>query len=287
MDNNNYNNFNQNMNQPQMNNNMNYGPQPMQPQNMGVNNGYNSTNNGMPPKKNNTMTIIIVIVAILLVAVGVCAIMQASSDVSDTVVEEKEKHEEEDKQDTTKLHEFSEYENYNFTMDITMGYMGYTLVTTSSGTADVKNSTDYIETTMTYEGQVSTSYAYDNYINGYTYTSSDKVKWEVSETEGTESIKLTEIITKINNKDTDVTELGNGHYSVKVDFESDGEVYNGVYADVYTSNGYITRLSYDLTSMFASQGYSEFTIAFKLSDFNEAGSVVIPDSVTGSATTSA
>lgn len=281
-------NNNDNMNVPNTNGNANYNqpiPQPMP--NQAVN--YNQVN-GMnhAPKKNNNLVIIICAIVVLALGVGVYLVATDFFDKEDNVAsdEEKKDDEGEKEKETTLVHSFSDYQNYKFSMDIVMTYNGTTITTSSSGTADVKNATDYMVTVVKYGGYSVTSYSYSDYNAGFNYTSTDKKTWEAQPTEGDESIKLDSIIDKINSGSTDVTTLGEGHYSVKVDLETEGTVYDNVYADVYVTNGYITKLSYDLTNLVASEGYTAFTIDFKLSDFNEAGDVVIPSSVTSNSSTS-
>jgi len=281
---------NQDINQQTMNNNipnqsMNYG-QPI--------------NNGMmnqQPKKNNNLIIIFIIAIIA----GVVAYFLTSTILSDdkkdntnknemqenTTEEEKEENTTNPKPETSNiLKEFNQYQNYKFTMDMTLGYMDENISTSSNGIADVKNKTDYMVTSVSYDNYTEKTYSYSDYNSGKVYSSTDQKTWTVDKTEGTESINLDDIINKINTKDNDVTTIGDNHYSVKVDFDSQDMKYEGVYADVYVTNGYITKLSYDLTSIVAGTGYSKFTIDIRLSDFNEAGDVVIPTNVLNSNTNS-
>ena len=88
-----------------------------------------------------------------------------------------------------------------------------------------------------------------------------------------------DIINKINNNSSDVTVLSDNHYSVKIDYESGDMSYSDVYADVYVTDGYVSKLSYDLTSMFASEGFTKFTIDIQITDFNAAGDVTIPENI--------
>ena len=265
------------------NNNVNFNQQPI---NQNVSN--NMPNNVVDPnKKNNTnLIILIVIVAIIGVVAAIVVPGLLKDDKKDKkddkeVVENKnDKEEEKDEEDdSTKLHAFSEYKNYKFKMDMVMVADGMEIKTSSNGVADVTHGTDYMETVATVMGYSATTYTYSDYTNGYTYSSEDKVNWESEATTGTESINLDDIINKINSNSNDVTVLSDNHYSVKIDYESGDMAYSGVYADVYVTNGYISKLSYDLTSVVASEGFTKFTVDFQLSDFNEAGDITIPENI--------
>ena len=50
-----------------------------------------------------------------------------------------------------------------------------------------------------------------------------------------------------------------------------------VYVEVYTENGYITRLEYDFKDMI--KGFEKFTTTIKCSNYDNAGDVEIPQSV--------
>ena len=260
------------------NNNVNFNQQPI---------NQNVPNNlGSPEKKNNT-TLIIVIVAVIVVIGIVAALVvpgmldKDKDDKKDDkeVVEKDDKEEKEDEEDTTKLYAFSEYKNYKFKMDMVMVADGMEIKTSSNGTADVTHSTDYMETVATVMGYSATTYSYSDYAKGYTYSSEDKITWETDTTTGTESINLDDIISKINSNSSDVTVLSDNHYSVKIDYESGDMSYSDVYADVYVTDGYVSKLSYDLTSVVASEGFTKFTIDIQITDFNTAGNVTIPENI--------
>ena len=257
------------------NNNVNFNQQPI---------NQNVPNNlGSPEKKNNT-TLIIIIVAVIAVigivaALVVPGMLDKDKDDKKDDKEVVEKEDKEDKEDTTKLYAFSEYKNYKFKMDMVMVADGMEIKTSSTGTADVTHSTDYMETVATVMGYSATTYSYSDYTNGYTYSSEDKITWETDTTTGTESINLDDIINKINSNSSDVTVLSDNHYSVKIDYESGDMSYSDVYADVYVTDGYVSKLSYDLTSVVASEGFTKFTIDIQITDFNAAGDVTIPENI--------
>lgn len=302
--NNDMNNMNNQMNNqvPNNMNNVNMG----QPTNVApVDNNVPNTNFNPTPQvastnnkggNNKIVIIIVAIVALVAIALGVYFLTSGSSDKEkdNNQTEEKEdKNDKEDKddkeEDNVKLHAFSTYENYTFTMDMVMemDVDGSVLKVSSyaEGKADVKNRTDYMVTKVTTLGETGTQYSYNDLAAGYTYLSEDQVNWTSEKiTEGAdETIELEAIINKINNNDPDVTKEADGHYRVKADFEE----YQDVFAEVYVSDGYVTRLYYDLTSIGASEGFSKFTVDMKLSKFNETGDVVIPQTVVGSTSASA
>ncbi|MBQ8729776.1 MAG: hypothetical protein IJY81_01080, partial [Lachnospiraceae bacterium] len=47
--------------------------------------------------------------------------------------------------------------------------------------------------------------------------------------------------------------------------------------DVYVSNGYITKMEYDFTSLFS--GFDEYTTTILFSNYNTAGDVQIPQRI--------
>jgi len=249
-------------------------------------------------KKRNKLGLLISFIGIICLGVGAFLSLQEDKNLSNNKDENnkvekeenvkdennKDDNEENKDNDVTKLHTFDKYQNYKFVMDMVLSSGGIEIQSSSNGHADVKNSTDYMVITTTFDNQSQVSYSYSDYTLGYVYTSDDKVKWDKDAATGTESINLEDIIEKINNKSSDVNVLGKDHYSVKIDFENGDVKYGGVYADVQVANGYITKLYYDLTSVVSNEGYDKLTIDFKLSDFNTAGDVVIPDNVKNSNT---
>ena len=85
-----------------------------------------------------------------------------------------------------------------------------------------------------------------------------------------------------------VTKVSNNHYKVKMT-QSDikGLMDSGnagaatlsgdVYVEVYTENGYITKLEYDFSEMI--KGFELFTTTIKYSNYDNAGDVEIPQSI--------
>ena len=57
------------------------------------------------------------------------------------------------------------------------------------------------------------------------------------------------------------------------------EVTKDIYITVYVSNKYITKLEYDFSGLITD--VEKFTMVIELLDFNQAGEVAIPSSVTG------
>ena len=121
-------------------------------------------------------------------------------------------------------------------------------------------------------------YSYSDYKSGYSYTSDDNKNWVIGTVDGKESINLKDLIDKINNN-TDVTQLGRDHYSVKLDYNSGGTTYDNVYADVYTAYGYISSISYDFSDLVSDEGISKFTVSMKIDSVNRNVDIVIPDNV--------
>ena len=79
------------------------------------------------------------------------------------------------------------------------------------------------------------------------------------------TLNLEDIITKIKNDSEDVDNLNDGHYYVRTGMIMG----NSVYADVYTKNGYVTKVEYDLTNHFRTEGYSKYKVSFDLYNYND------------------
>lgn len=263
---------------------------------------YTPTPQVAPENKNGgnskLLIIIISIIAVVAIVLGVFFLTSSSKEEKGNAnTEEKEEgkkgDEEEEKHDDgtqVKLHTYDEYQNYAFTMDLVMEmqYSGsvVSVKTYSEGKADVKNKTDYMVTTLTTMGETVKTYSYNDLKAGYTYSSEDQKTWTSEKiTAGAdETIELEDIINKINSNDPAATKQAEGHYKVKAAFED----YNDVYAEVYfDSEGWITRVYYDLSAISASEGISKLTVDIKLSNYNQVGDVVIPQGVAGSTSASA
>ena len=244
-----------------------------------VNNVPNPTNPA--PKKNNTMTIMIIVVAVLLVGVGGFVVYKAFGTNSDSNSSGNDTSNKEEKKDDeyVTVKEFSEYKNYKFSVDATITFLGLTERETASGVADEVNGIYYMETESSDGTDVELSYYYYDFNSKIQYYKDGEDGW-YSETieDGAEPFDLEDIITKINNKDSGVVYQGNGVYLVDIEVEGEDST-ETVVSNVYVENGYITNITYDLTEFYRSYGISKYLIEIDFSDFNNAGTVTIPNNV--------
>lgn len=86
-----------------------------------------------------------------------------------------------------------------------------------------------------------------------------------SKTNAKYTLNLENIITKIRNESDDAVDLGDNHYSVKIDTN---KFLDDIYADVYVKDGFITKVRYDLSNVLSSSGYKKYIVIFELYDYN-------------------
>jgi len=80
------------------------------------------------------------------------------------------------------------------------------------------------------------------------------------------TLNIENLIYKIKNNNSDVVDLGDGHYSIKINtnFYPDD-----IYADVYVKDGFILKVKYDLTNLLKDEGYKKYVVIFELYNYNK------------------
>ena len=173
-------------------------------------------------------------------------------------------------------------------MDMT--FAGITTNSISKGVVDELHQKEYLDVTTTSMGIVSVSNKiYYDFVTGVSYATQPYGGdvWYKSK-DGGQIVDLGVILDKLKSM-KNVTKISDNHFKVKMTPEdvkglmassgnaSTATLSGDVYVEVYTENGYITKLEYDFTDLV--KGFDLFTTTIKFSNYNKAGDVVIPDSV--------
>lgn len=214
----------------------------------------NINNNGNPtlPKKNNTG----IIVAICLILVAAVTFL-----VFEVVKEMKKEIPDKEKEPIIELKSYESIKNYTFTMDLDYLKGNYVYIT-AEGVANISKNIEEIN----FIHNSDSYYIYTNYNTGIvSIYNSNNVLIKEKTTDAKYTLNLEDIITKIRDNSVDVDNLSDGHYYVRTGMIRG----NSVYADVYTKNGYVTKVEYDLTNHLSFDGYSKYKVSFKLYNYND------------------
>ena len=161
-----------------------------------------------------------------------------------------------------------------------------------NGTVDEVNQTEHFNVSVTSLGMTVSMESYSDFKNGYTYMS-DPIFGGWTRYSDTERIvDLNNIFNSLTNSNN-TTKIDDNHYKIVINSNTieglmdasdfDYDVLDGdVKADVYLNNGYISKIVYDMGEIMKDAG--SFTLEMEISNYNSAGSVVIPDEVKESAT---
>ena len=175
-------------------------------------------------------------------------------------------------------------------MDIEVS--GKKMVTTFTGTVDEKNQIEYLKANISMMGMSITTETYTDFKNGITYMSEPITGGWIKESESSQIVDLNSILDSLINMEN-VTKVDDNHFKVlitnndikgileasDVDFD---DISGEISADVFTNNGYIDEIDYDFSNLV--DAFEAFTLNMKISNYNSAGSVTIPDEVIESAT---
>jgi len=187
------------------------------------------------------------------------------------------------------------FNNYNIEIDMDITIAGMNTKTISKGVVDELHQKEYLDVTTTSMGLISVNNKiYYDFNSGYSYMTQPyggDVWWK--EKNATQTVDLGAILEKLISM-KNVTKVSDNHYKVKMTKEdikgliesgnSTTSALNGdVYVEVYTENGYITKLEYDFTELVS--GFEKYTTTIKYSNYNQAGDVEIPQSIIDNAKT--
>lgn len=186
----------------------------------------------------------------------------------------------------------TKYDNYNIDIDLSMEVSGMSVDASFTGTVDQKNQVEYLKMSMNMLGMNMSSETYTDLKNGITYTSEPLTGSWIKETGASQMVDLDEFLNELKNM-KNVEKIDNDHFKIKITSEDikgmldasdvdlnsfDGEIS----ADVFTNNGFIEEIKYDFGNI--SEELGTFKMNIKLSNYNKAGSITIPEEVIKSAT---
>ena len=264
--------------------------------------------------KKNTGLIVILVIAFIIAIVGVSAVIlwktnsnkisgndvnsnnsisnkNNTSDNNDKVNTKDNSDKNNNKSDNSKNFE-TKYDNYNITVDLSMEASGMSVDASFTGTVDQKNQVEYLKMSMNMLGMNMSSETYTDLKNGITYTSEPLTGSWIKETGASQMVDLDEFLNELKNM-KNVEKVDNNHFKIKITNEdikgmldaSDVNLndFGGeISADVFTNNGYIEEIKYDFGNI--SEELGTFKMNIKLSNYNKAGSITIPDEVIEKAT---
>ncbi|MCL2095226.1 hypothetical protein FWH13_03885 [Candidatus Saccharibacteria bacterium] len=164
-----------------------------------------------------------------------------------------------------------------------------------SGVHDVISGTQRADIHITTPSDTVQSEMYSDTVNNITYTWDSLSRTWLRETSVNQPVDLPDLITRLSRPNS-ATRVASGVYHVNVPISefstlirlTTGGIENPLddgdtYATVTVEDGFITQIEYDLSSHLSFPG--RVTISIHLSDFNQAGTVTIPNSVTRNVTT--
>ncbi len=181
------------------------------------------------------------------------------------------------------------FNNYNIEIEMDLTIAGVETNTVSTGVMDELHQKEYLDITTTSMGFVSVNNKiYHDFNTGYSYMTQPyggDVWWK--EKSASQIVDLGVILDKLISM-KNVTKIADNQYKVKMTkndvkgLMSSGNtntsaISGDIYVEVYTDNGYITRLEYDFTNMI--KGFEKFTTTIKYSNYDNAGDVEIPQSI--------
>lgn len=187
------------------------------------------------------------------------------------------------------------FDNYNVNIEMSMSVHGIETGSVSTGVIDEMHQKQYLETTITAGDMMNlTTYSYYDFYNGTTYMTQplNTDRW-YKEKSAPQSVDLGVILEKLN-KMKNTTEIDEDHYRVKLSGRDAKKMFSGantatpsifrsIYVDVYTQDGYITKLEYEFSK--GSIGLlGDIQITMTFSDYNSAGDVCIPQEIINTAT---
>lgn len=185
------------------------------------------------------------------------------------------------------------FKNYEIEIEMDITINGVNTNSVSKGVMDELHQKEYLDITTISMGIVSLSNKmYHDFNTGYSYMTQPyggDVWWK--DKSASQMVDLGSMLDKLISM-KNVTKVSDNHYKIKITEEDiDGILSSGnantssiigdIYVEVYTENGYITKLEYDLTDIL--KGVEKFTTTIKYSNYDNAGDVEIPQSIIDSA----
>ena len=183
------------------------------------------------------------------------------------------------------------FNNYNVEIDIITKAGEMVIKSHSEGIIDELHQKEYLKSKTTTSGVMELNInteTYTDFVEGYSYTSNPYAEgsW-LKDKQSSQMVDLKTILERLSSM-KNVKTVSKDHFKVKMtkselkellvqSGNEDFELNDDVYVDVYTKNGYITKLDYDFTK--AIGDIDKFTITIKFSNYDKAGDVEIPEKV--------
>ncbi|MCR4581156.1 MAG: hypothetical protein K5666_01420 [Bacilli bacterium] len=186
----------------------------------------------------------------------------------------------------------TDIDNYKASSTITLTASGTTMTIKLSGVVDEKNKTEYLTMITTTSGAYGSANVYYDGNSGYLYMEDNSKKGTWTKQKSDDSNFNLKSYIDLYNSMQNVTKIDEGHYKVKVSKDEykklmtqsgvDSSLIKGdATLDIYTKDGYITKIEADMSKLIS--GIDKFKIVNTFSDYNTAGSVVIPQTVISNA----
>ncbi len=184
------------------------------------------------------------------------------------------------------------FKNYNIEVTMHTKVIGIEVESHSKGTVDELHQKEYLDSDNTTLGMTLSSKLYYDFNSGITYMTQPfggDTWWKEKGT--SQLVDLKKILNQLTTM-KDVQTVSKNHYKVKMskkdieglmnDAKADTSAIKGdVYVDVYTENGYITKLEYDFSDMIDTMEL--FTATIEFSNYDKAGDVEIPQVIVDNA----
>ncbi len=287
--------------------------------NVNYSNSVNNQNgdNFSTTNKKNTGLIVVLVIALVIAIVGVSAVILwkvnsnkvSGNDVnSNNYIDTKTSNNNLKDIDTTtnnnnKINNLNnnndegknistKFDNYNIDVDVTMEVSGMAVKAKFAGTVDEKNQIEYLKMTMEMFGINVSSETYTDLKNGVTYMSEPITGSWIKEKGASQMVDLNSLLDSLKSmKNVDI--IDNNHFKVKItnddikgmldatDADID-DITGDIFAEIFTNNGYIEEIKYDFSNI--SEEFGDFSMNMKLSNYNKAGDIIIPNEVIESAT---
>lgn len=180
------------------------------------------------------------------------------------------------------------FDNYNIEVTMNLKISGIESQIHSKGIVDELHQKEYLDFDTTTMGFMISNKIYYDFNTGYTYMTQPyggDVWWKEKGT--SQMVDLGNILNKLISMNN-VTKISEDHYKVNMtnadikglisSANADTSTIKGnVSVDVYTNNGYITKLYYDFSNLISD--FEVFNTTINFSDYNQAGDVEIPQTI--------
>ena len=186
------------------------------------------------------------------------------------------------------------YDNYNFSVEVVTKIKEISVETYTHGTVDEINHKEYFETEVNTKAAVDVNVKTKTYTDlntGYSYTYTDspiggQAKWS-KKLGAKQKINLKELTNKLSTA-KNIKSVDNNHYVISMTSEELNKLLEADNAeaiqedgnidiDIYLNNGYITEIDYDFSKFV--KDIDTIKVTVKISDYNKAGTVEIPQEV--------